>query len=82
MHRNRSRSVGARGKQPRSFSKLGVRDTLSPSPPRGEGWGEGGASIWRNMEQYRQARITHCQLQESLDLSFDATEHLLKQRGL
>jgi hypothetical protein len=34
------------------------------------------------MEQYRQAKITHRQLQEALDLSFDETEHLLKQRGL
>jgi len=34
------------------------------------------------MEQYRQARITHRQLQEALDLSFDETEQLLKQRGL
>ena len=34
------------------------------------------------MEQYRQARITHRQLQEALDLSFDETERLLKLRGL
>ena len=34
------------------------------------------------MEQYRQANITHRQLQEALDLSFDETEQLLKQRGL
>jgi hypothetical protein len=34
------------------------------------------------MEQYRQAKITHRQLQEALDLSFEETEHLLKQRGL
>jgi hypothetical protein len=34
------------------------------------------------MEQYRQAKITHRQLQEALDLSFDETEHLLKQHGL
>ena len=34
------------------------------------------------MEQYRQARITHRQLQEALDLSFDETEHILKQNGL
>ena len=34
------------------------------------------------MEQYRQARITHRQLQEALDLSFHEAEHLLKQRGL
>ncbi len=34
------------------------------------------------MEQYRQAKITHRQLQEALDLGFHETEHLLKQRGL
>lgn len=34
------------------------------------------------MEQYRQAKITHRQLQEALDLSFHETEHLLKRRGL
>ncbi len=34
------------------------------------------------MEQYRQARITHRQLEEALDLSFQETELLLKQRGL
>ena len=34
------------------------------------------------MEQYRQARITHRQLEEALDLSFHETEQLLKQRGL
>ena len=34
------------------------------------------------MEQYRQAKMTHRQLQEVLDLSFDETEQLLKQRGL
>jgi predicted HTH domain antitoxin len=34
------------------------------------------------MEQYRQAKITHRQLQEALGLSFHVTEHLLKQRGL
>jgi predicted HTH domain antitoxin len=34
------------------------------------------------MEQYRQAKITHRQLQEALGLSFHETEHLLKQRGL
>jgi Uncharacterised protein family (UPF0175) len=34
------------------------------------------------MEQYRQAKITHRQLEEALDLSFDETEHVLKQRGL
>lgn len=34
------------------------------------------------MEQYRHAKITHRQLQEALELSFDETEDLLKQRGL
>ena len=34
------------------------------------------------MEQYRQAKITHRQLQEALSLSFHETEHLLKQRGM
>jgi hypothetical protein len=34
------------------------------------------------MEQYRQARITHRQLEEALELSFHETEQLLKQRGL
>jgi Uncharacterised protein family (UPF0175) len=34
------------------------------------------------MEQYRQAKITHRQLEESLDLSFHETEQLLKQRGM
>jgi hypothetical protein len=34
------------------------------------------------MEQYRQARITHRQLEEALDLSFHETERLLKQRGM
>jgi len=34
------------------------------------------------MEQYRQAKITHRQLQEALGLSFHETEHLLKQRGM
>ncbi len=34
------------------------------------------------MEQYRQAKITHRQLEESLDLSFHAAEQLLKQRGM
>ena len=34
------------------------------------------------MEQYRQAKISHRQLEEALDLSFHETEHLLKQRGL
>ena len=34
------------------------------------------------MEQYRQAKLTHRQLQEALGLSFHATESLLKKRGL
>jgi hypothetical protein len=34
------------------------------------------------MEQYRQAKISHRQLEESLDLSFHETEQLLKQRGM
>jgi hypothetical protein len=34
------------------------------------------------MEQYRQAKITHRQLEEALDLSFHQTEQLLKHRGL
>ena len=34
------------------------------------------------MEQYRQARITHRQLEEALDLSFHETERLLKQRDM
>ena len=34
------------------------------------------------MEQYRQARITHRQLEETLSLSFHETERLLKQRGM
>jgi hypothetical protein len=34
------------------------------------------------MEQYRQAKITHRQLEEALNLSFHETELLLKQRGL
>jgi hypothetical protein len=34
------------------------------------------------MEQYRQAKISHRQLEEALDLSFHATEQLLKQRGM
>jgi hypothetical protein len=34
------------------------------------------------MEQFRQAKITHRQLQDALDLSFHETEQLLKQRGL
>jgi hypothetical protein len=34
------------------------------------------------MEQYRQAKITHRQLEEALGLSFHETERLLKRRGL
>ncbi len=34
------------------------------------------------MKQYRQAKITHRQLQDVIDLSFPETEHLLKRRGL
>jgi hypothetical protein len=34
------------------------------------------------MEQYRQAKLSHRQLQEALDLSFQETEELLKRRGL
>ena len=34
------------------------------------------------MEQYRQARITHRQLEEALDLSFHETQQLLKERGM
>jgi hypothetical protein len=34
------------------------------------------------MEQYRQARITHRQLEDALDLGFHETAQLLKQRGL
>jgi hypothetical protein len=34
------------------------------------------------MEQYRQGRLTHRQLQAALGLSFTQTEVLLKQRGL
>jgi Uncharacterised protein family (UPF0175) len=34
------------------------------------------------MEQYRQAKITHRQLEEALSLSFHETEQLLKQRGM
>jgi hypothetical protein len=34
------------------------------------------------MEQYRQAKLSHRQLQDSLGLSFHETERLLKQRGL
>jgi predicted HTH domain antitoxin len=34
------------------------------------------------MEQYRQAKISHRQLEAALDLSFHDTEQLLKQRGI
>ncbi len=34
------------------------------------------------MEQYRQAKLSHRQLQEALGLSFHETEELLKKRGL
>ncbi len=34
------------------------------------------------MVLYRQARITHRQLEDALELSFHETEQLLKQRGL
>jgi hypothetical protein len=34
------------------------------------------------MEQYRQARITHRQLEEALDLSFHEAEQLLKRRDV
>jgi hypothetical protein len=34
------------------------------------------------MEQYRQAKLSHRQLQEALGLSFHDTEQLLKKRGL
>ena len=34
------------------------------------------------MEQYRQAKITHRQLEDVLDLSFYETEQLLKERGM
>ena len=34
------------------------------------------------LEQYRQARITHRQLEEVLGLSFHETEQILKQRGM
>jgi hypothetical protein len=34
------------------------------------------------MEQYRQAKITHRQLEEALDLSFHEAEQLLKQRDM
>jgi hypothetical protein len=34
------------------------------------------------MEQYRQAKITHRQLEGALDLSFHETEQLLKRRDM
>jgi len=34
------------------------------------------------MELYRQARLSHRQLQDSLGLSFQDAERLLKERGL
>jgi hypothetical protein len=34
------------------------------------------------MEQYRQAKITHRQLEEALNLSFHEAEQLLKDRGM
>ena len=34
------------------------------------------------MDQYRQAKITHRQLEEALSLSFHETEQLLKRRGM
>jgi hypothetical protein len=34
------------------------------------------------MEQFRQAKITHRQLEEALDLSFHETQQLLKERGM
>ena len=34
------------------------------------------------MEQYRQAKLSHRQLQEALCLSFHETDELLKKRGL
>jgi predicted HTH domain antitoxin len=34
------------------------------------------------LEQFRQARITHRQLEEVLGLSFHETEQVLKQRGM
>lgn len=34
------------------------------------------------MEQYRQAKISHRQLEAALDLSFHETEQLLRQRGM
>ncbi len=50
--------------------------------------GSNGADLNRDakevylMEQYRQAKITHRQLQEALGLSFHETENLLKQRDM
>jgi hypothetical protein len=34
------------------------------------------------MEQFRQTRLSHRQLQDALGLSFKETEELLKRRGL
>jgi predicted HTH domain antitoxin len=34
------------------------------------------------MEQYRQAKISHRQLEAALALSFNETEQLLRQRGM
>ena len=34
------------------------------------------------MEQFRQAKLSHRQLQDALGLSFQETEELLKRRGL
>jgi hypothetical protein len=34
------------------------------------------------MEEYRQAKIGHRQLEAALDLSFHETEQLLRQRGM
>jgi hypothetical protein len=34
------------------------------------------------MEQFRQAKITHRQLEDALALSFHETENLLKRRGM
>ena len=34
------------------------------------------------MEQFRQAKLSHRQLQDALGLSFQKTEELLKRRGL
>jgi hypothetical protein len=48
----------------------------------------GGADLDREakeiylMEQFRQAKITHRQLEEALALSFHEAEDLLKQRGM